>query len=75
MGTRVVDDQIADRLWNEASDGTDKTGHYYFRGNRQYLWPGMDATLYVKTATSGRTMIDAIKGAVRVYYRPRRLSV
>jgi len=75
MGTRVVDDQITDRLWNEAGDGTDKTGHYYVRGNRQYLWPGMDATLYVKTTTSSRTMTDAIQGAVRVYYRPRRLSV
>lgn len=75
-GTTLVDDQIEDELWNEvATDSSDKTGNFYVRGKKQYVWPGRDATFYVKVISSSGTPTDTINGALRVYYRPRRLSI
>lgn len=73
--TRLVDDQITETLWNEALDGTLKTGHYWVRGGKQYLWPGRDATLYVKAASTSSAFTSDIQGALKVSYRPRRLSL
>ena len=75
-GQRIVDDGILNLLYVDTGAGTGRRGVFVGRGTRVTLWPGRDQRLYFLTHSAtfntseiGRTM------AVRVYYRPRRLTL
>lgn len=73
---RVVDDGIEKTLWTDGWAGGGKTGHYIGYGRTVHLWPGRDQLLYF-LVTNNSTSLDEIDRthSVRVYYRPRRVTL
>ncbi|MFP4344257.1 MAG: hypothetical protein ACLFU8_06165 [Anaerolineales bacterium] len=73
---QIVDDSIHNVLYTENyPSGGVKTGHYLGRGNRILLWPGRDQRLYFLATnwTGGAEVLRTL--GIRVYYRPRRLTL
>jgi hypothetical protein len=75
-GRHIVDDSVTGELYAEdAAVGGAKSGHYLSRGNPLLLWPGRDQRLtFLATNLSGGAEVLRTLG-VRVYYRPRRLTI
>jgi hypothetical protein len=72
---RVVDDGIEDSLWSDGWTGGGKTGHYIGYGSPIHLWPGRAQRLYFLASNSSGGCDIARTHEIRVYYRPRRLTV
>ena len=71
----VVDDGILDRIYSDGWAPSGRVGHYVGYGPRVKVWPGKDTKIFVlSTASSGSAAIERTK-SLRVYYRPRRLTV
>lgn len=73
---RLVDDGIGGLLYADSGSGTARAGHYVGYGKPLHIWPGRDQRIYflasgwtANTAEIARTM------TVRVYHRPRRLTL
>jgi hypothetical protein len=74
-GVTVVDDGIINSLYTTGWDISYKTGHYMHRGNPIMLWPARDQRLYILgTSDVGGSEVERTY-SVRVYYRPRRLTL
>jgi hypothetical protein len=72
---RVADDGIAGSLWTDNWATSGKTGHYIGSGQAIHLWPGRDQRLYLLVTDSAGDAEIARTTSVRVYYRPRRLTL
>lgn len=74
-GVTVVDDGIMNSLYTTGWDISYKTGHYMYRGEPIMLWPARDQRLYILgTSDVGSSAVERTY-SVRVYYRPRRLTL
>jgi len=73
---RLIDDGILDMVYVDSGESTGRFGYYVPRGSPIMLWPGRNQRLYflqhawtMDTAEIDRTM------SVRIYHRPRRLTL
>jgi hypothetical protein len=74
-GITLIDDGISGSVYTTGWGGTAKTGHYLSRGVPIMLWPGRDQRLYfLSTHDTGGSEIERTF-SVRVYHRPRRLTL
>jgi hypothetical protein len=74
-GITVIDDGIANSLYTTGWGSSYKTGHYLARGNPIMLWPGKDQRIYfMMTNTTGGAEVHR-SADIRIYYRPRRLTL
>lgn len=72
---RIVDDGIADSIYTDGWGAAGKTGHYLGYGSRIMAWPGITSRVYIiSTNDTGGSQIERTR-SVRMYYRPRRLTV
>lgn len=71
----VVDDGIGGSVWADTWPSSGKAGHYIAHGQPVHLWPGRDQRLYLLVVDSGSDVVVARTASVRVYYRPRRLTL
>lgn len=73
---RLVDDGIEGLLYMDSGNGTARYGYYIAQGAPIQLWPGRDQRLYfLQHAWTGNTAEIDRTLSVRVYYRPRRLTL
>jgi len=74
-GLRLMDDGMAGTVYTDNGAGAGKAGHYVGTGNLISLWPGKDQRLYFLTSndTGGCEILRT--AVVRIYYRPRRLTL
>jgi hypothetical protein len=72
---RLIDDGILNMTYVDSGADTGRYGYYAPRGMPVYLWPSRDQRLYfLMTSWIGDAEIDRTI-AVRIYYRPRRLTL
>jgi hypothetical protein len=74
-GVTVVDDSIMNSLYTMGWDSSYKTGHYMHRGEPIMLWPARDQRLYILGTSDVSGSAVERTYSVRVYYRPRRLTL
>lgn len=73
---RLVDDGILNMTYVDSGAGTGRYGYYTPRGAPVYLWPDRDQKLYfLMHSWTGDTAELARTMAVRIHYRPRRLTL
>lgn len=73
-GTTLVDDGIEDLLYVDWG-GIGLIGHYTGQGQRVHAWPGRALRLYFLVENDSGSVDIARTHTIRVYYRPRVLSV
>jgi hypothetical protein len=71
----LKDDSMAGRLWIEGLAGTQRDVHYIAEGEPLQLTPGQDHRLIFLGANTSNASEPARTFAVKVFYRPRRLTV
>lgn len=69
----LVDDGVDDLLYVAISGA--RAGYYAGRGDRLVAWPGRDMRIYFLCDTSTADVQVARTHTMRVYYRPRRLTL
>ncbi len=72
---RVVDDGLDDLVYSDGWSPAGKFGNYVGYGNRIMLWPGKDQRLYFLSNKLSAISDIAQTWSVRVYYRPRILTL
>lgn len=75
LNDRLVDDGIADRLYYEDSADNSHAQFHSARGKRLMLWPGRTQRLYLLATSSTNTAPILLTMTVKLYYRPRRLTL
>lgn len=74
-GARLVDDGLEGLTYTDGWAAAGKTGHYIGSGERLAVWPNARQRLYFLHDTmTGSAAIDRLL-TVKVFYRPRRLTI
>lgn len=73
--TRLVDDGIDGYLYADGWSPAGKTGHYVGNGERIAAWPNRTQRLYFLHDTMSSTAPIDRTLSLKMYYRPRRLTV
>lgn len=75
-GSRIMDDGILDELYVDDGSGSDKIGIYLGYGSSIYLEPNKLQRLYfLMHSNASNTAEIARTASVKIFYRPRRLTI
>jgi len=74
-GVRIADDGMNDTVWTDGWAGGGRAGHYIGLGERGALVPGRDQRLwFLQTGITGDIDAERVL-SVKVFYRPRRMTI